>query len=55
VSGEQRTLADVYRDRPLSNEQLRRVAVLLRLTEPRSRSDAGVAAPTPRENHQSIA
>lgn len=44
----QRTLADIYRDKPLTDAQCRRIVALLGLAQPRHENGrAGVAAPTP--------
>jgi hypothetical protein len=48
VSRPQRTLADIYADKPLTDAQCRRIVALLGLTQPRRKtSDAEVAASTP--------
>ncbi|MEU2993524.1 hypothetical protein ACPCSD_10045 [Streptomyces griseoincarnatus] len=39
MSRPQRTLADVYRDRPLTDAQLRRIVALLGLTQPHHRQN----------------
>ncbi|MFC8274929.1 hypothetical protein ACFUJR_20800 [Streptomyces sp. NPDC057271] len=46
---QQVTLADLYRDRGLSDTQVRRIVALLRLAQRRDENGdgAGVAAPTP--------
>lgn len=44
----QRTLADIYRDKPLTDAQLRRIVALLGLAQPRRTTNgAEVPASTP--------
>ncbi|WP_328846076.1 MULTISPECIES: hypothetical protein [Streptomyces] len=48
MSRPQITLVDLYRDRPLTDAQARRIVALLGLAQPRHKNGrAGVAAPTP--------
>lgn len=44
MSRPQRTLADLYRDRPLTTEQCRRIVALLGLAEPRRTASTEKAA-----------
>lgn len=39
MSRPQRTLADIYRDKPLTDEQCRRIVALLGLAQPRYRQN----------------
>jgi hypothetical protein len=43
----QRTLVDLYRDRPLTDAQVRRIVALLGLANPVRKSGAEVPASTP--------
>ncbi|MBM4824648.1 MULTISPECIES: hypothetical protein [Streptomyces] len=48
MSRPQRTLADIYRDKPLTDAQCRRLVALLGLAQPyRKTNGAAVAAATP--------
>lgn len=48
MSRPQRTLADIYRDKPLTDAQCRRIVALLGLAQPRRENGRpGVAAPMP--------
>ncbi|MGW3650219.1 hypothetical protein [Streptomyces sp. NPDC000878] len=46
MSRPQRTLADVYRDRPLTDAQCRRIVALLGLAQPRPRRNDNGATET---------